>query len=111
MASPDWTIAEQDQLIADAIERYSPRPTADLRELYRRVVFSVLTANTDDHLRNHAFLRRGRGWALWKALVTFSGAQRGGDCGQAAPRRFGWRYSPRQVIGRVIADHARPIRH
>jgi serine/threonine-protein kinase HipA len=50
--------------IADAIERYSPRPTADLRELYRRVVFSVLTANTDDHLRNHAFLRRGRGWAL-----------------------------------------------
>jgi serine/threonine-protein kinase HipA len=50
--------------IADAIERHSPRPAADLRELYRRVVFSVLTANTDDHLRNHAFLRTGRGWAL-----------------------------------------------
>jgi serine/threonine-protein kinase HipA len=50
--------------IADTIERHSPRPTADLKELYRRILFSVLTANTDDHLRNHAFLRKGRGWAL-----------------------------------------------
>ena len=50
--------------IVDTIERHSPRPTADLQELYRRVLFSVLTSNTDDHLRNHAFLRTGRGWAL-----------------------------------------------
>ena len=50
--------------IADTIERHSPRPTADLQELYRRVLFSVLTSNTDDHLRNHAFLRTRRGWAL-----------------------------------------------
>ncbi|HJZ01060.1 MAG TPA: aminoglycoside phosphotransferase family protein [Streptosporangiaceae bacterium] len=54
---------------------------------------------------------RARGWALWKALVTLSGAKHGGDGGQAAARRFGWRYSPRQIIGRVIADHARPIGH
>ena len=53
---------------------------------------------------------RARGWALWKALVTLSGAKHGGDGGQAAARRFGWRYGPRQIIGRVIADHARPIR-
>jgi serine/threonine-protein kinase HipA len=50
--------------IAEVIERYSPTPTSDLRELYRRIIFSILTGNTDDHLRNHAFLRRGRGWAL-----------------------------------------------
>jgi serine/threonine-protein kinase HipA len=50
--------------IAEVIERYSPRATADLRELYRRIIFSVLTGNTDDHLRNHAFLRERRGWAL-----------------------------------------------
>jgi serine/threonine-protein kinase HipA len=50
--------------IADTVERHSPRPTADLQELYRRVLFSVLTSNTDDHLRNHAFLRTRRGWAL-----------------------------------------------
>jgi serine/threonine-protein kinase HipA len=50
--------------IAEAIERLSPRADADLRELYRRIVFSILTANTDDHLRNHAFLRVSGGWAL-----------------------------------------------
>jgi serine/threonine-protein kinase HipA len=50
--------------IAEVIERYSPVPTADLRELYRRIAFSLLTANTDDHLRNHAFLRERNGWAL-----------------------------------------------
>jgi serine/threonine-protein kinase HipA len=50
--------------IADLIERYSPRPEPDLRELYRRVLFSILTANTDDHLRNHAFLRSRDGWVL-----------------------------------------------
>jgi serine/threonine-protein kinase HipA len=50
--------------IGEVIERHSPTPTSDLRELYRRIIFSILTGNTDDHLRNHAFLRRGRGWAL-----------------------------------------------
>ncbi len=50
--------------IAEVIERYSPSPTSDLRELYRRIIFSILTGNTDDHLRNHAFLRHRRGWAL-----------------------------------------------
>jgi serine/threonine-protein kinase HipA len=45
-------------------ERHSPKAEADLRELYRRIIFSVLTANTDDHLRNHAFLRERDGWAL-----------------------------------------------
>lgn len=50
--------------IADLIERYSPQPELDLLELYRRVLFSILTANTDDHLRNHAFLRVRDGWVL-----------------------------------------------
>ena len=50
--------------IADVIERHSPAPTSDLRELYSRIIFSILTGNTDDHLRNHAFLRQGRGWTL-----------------------------------------------
>jgi len=50
--------------IAEVIERHSPRADADLRELYRRILFSILTSNTDDHLRNHAFLRERDGWAL-----------------------------------------------
>lgn len=36
----------------------------DLRQLWRRVAFSLAINNTDDHLRNHGFLRRGAGWRL-----------------------------------------------
>ena len=36
-----------------------------MRALWRRVVFSVLISNTDDHLRNHGFLYDGpEGWRL-----------------------------------------------
>jgi serine/threonine-protein kinase HipA len=40
----------------------------DLQQLYRRVVFNVLTANRDDHLRNHGFLRSTKGWRLAPAF-------------------------------------------
>jgi aminoglycoside phosphotransferase (APT) family kinase protein len=50
---------------------------------------------------------RGRGWALWKALVTIGEEKEGSGNAQAAARRFGWRHSPRHIIGLVIADHAR----
>jgi len=42
--------------IAEAIRSYSSAPTEDLHELWRRIVFSVLIGNLDDHLRNHGFL-------------------------------------------------------
>jgi serine/threonine-protein kinase HipA len=55
--------------IADAIRRYGSRPDGDLRELWRRIVFTVLISNTDDHLRNHGFLYEGaRGWRLSPAF-------------------------------------------
>ena len=51
--------------IAEAIRRYGAAPAADLRELWRRLVFTVLVSNHDDHLRNHGFLRLGDGgWRL-----------------------------------------------
>ena len=40
----------------------------DLAELFTRVVFNVLTANRDDHLRNHGFLRTTVGWRLAPAF-------------------------------------------
>lgn len=40
----------------------------DLQQLFRRVVFNVLTADRDDHLRNHGFLRTGGGWRLSPAF-------------------------------------------
>jgi serine/threonine-protein kinase HipA len=36
----------------------------DLVELWRRIAFSVIIHNTDDHLRNHGFLRGRAGWTL-----------------------------------------------
>jgi serine/threonine-protein kinase HipA len=45
--------------IADAIPRYGSQPHADLKELWQRIVFTVLISNTDDHLRNHGFLCDG----------------------------------------------------
>jgi serine/threonine-protein kinase HipA len=51
--------------IAQAIEEHSPRAAEDLRELWRRIVLTVLISNTDDHLRNHGFLRTSSaGWTL-----------------------------------------------
>ena len=55
--------------IADAIEKNSPEASADLRELWRRIAFSILISNTDDHLRNHGFLRTSTaGWSLSPAF-------------------------------------------
>jgi serine/threonine-protein kinase HipA len=55
--------------IADVIEQTSARATAELHQLWRRLVFAVLISNTDDHLRNHGFLhQRGDVWALAPAF-------------------------------------------
>lgn len=40
----------------------------DLQELFTRVVFNVATANRDDHLRNHGFIRSPSGWRLAPAF-------------------------------------------
>lgn len=55
--------------IADVIARHSPAAADDLSELWRRIAFSVLISNFDDHLRNHGFLRTSTaGWALSPAF-------------------------------------------
>lgn len=55
--------------IAEVIEERSPTATADLRQLWRRIAFSILISNTDDHLRNHGFLHeRGESWTLSPAF-------------------------------------------
>lgn len=42
--------------LADGIRRFGDDTASDLRELWRRLVFSMLASNYDDHLRNHGFL-------------------------------------------------------
>ncbi|WP_460831011.1 type II toxin-antitoxin system HipA family toxin [Nocardioides hungaricus] len=56
---------ERDYLdIVEAIPDHGARVKYDLEQLFRRVVFGVAVHNTDDHLRNHGFLRAPGGWIL-----------------------------------------------
>ncbi|MGW9631320.1 type II toxin-antitoxin system HipA family toxin [Agromyces sp. NPDC055520] len=54
--------------IADGLAEISARATDDAHELFRRVAVSVGLNNTDDHLRNHGFLRARGGWTLSPAF-------------------------------------------
>src|ERR1017187_3403458 len=52
-------------MLADAISQFGHDVAGDLRELWRRLLFSLLASNYDDHLRNHGFLMREAGrWSL-----------------------------------------------
>ena len=51
-------------LLADNLRRWSDKPKADCIELFRRMVFNAAVTNNDDHPRNHALLRREKGWRL-----------------------------------------------
>lgn len=51
--------------IAEKIESFSLSTEIELKQLWRRIIFNVLTSNTDDHLRNHGFLKtKGDSWSL-----------------------------------------------
>ena len=51
-------------MLADNLRRWSDKPEADCAELFRRMVFNAAVTNNDDHPRNHALLRRQKGWQL-----------------------------------------------
>lgn len=51
--------------LADGIRQFGHNVAGDLQELWRRLVFSLLASNYDDHLRNHGFLMHVAGrWSL-----------------------------------------------
>ena len=50
--------------LLDFLRRDGAAPARDAAELWRRMLFNVLISNTDDHLRNHGFLRTPAGWHL-----------------------------------------------
>lgn len=54
--------------IAETLPEFSSQTAADLRELWRRIAFSIAVHNTDDHLRNHGLLRDTAGWRLAPAF-------------------------------------------
>ncbi len=55
--------------IADVIRQISSKPAEDLHELWRRIVFTILVSNKDDHLKNHGFIYAGNDrWRLSPAF-------------------------------------------
>lgn len=51
--------------LVDALRQHGARPVEDIHQLWRRIVFTVLISNVDDHMRNHGFVYTGTGgWAL-----------------------------------------------
>jgi serine/threonine-protein kinase HipA len=54
--------------LVDLLQSQGAHAHSDCRELFRRVVFSILIHNTDDHLRNHGFLLNPKGISLSPAF-------------------------------------------
>ncbi len=54
--------------LADTVADLTADPKRELHDLFRRVAFTVLIGNADDHWRNHGFLHHKRGWALSPAF-------------------------------------------
>jgi serine/threonine-protein kinase HipA len=55
--------------IVDAIRVHGADAQADIEELWRRIAFSILITNIDDHLRNHGFLHVDR--EFWRLSPAF----------------------------------------
>lgn len=54
---------------ADELRKRGGAPNDDIEELWRRIVFTVLISNFDDHLHNHGFLHVQHGqWRLSPAF-------------------------------------------
>lgn len=46
------------------IENQGVNVAANLKQLWRRIIFNIAISNTDDHLRNHGFMLSEKGWIL-----------------------------------------------
>lgn len=55
--------------IADALRQHGVQAAADIEELWRRIAFSILITNVDDHLMNHGFLHVRYG--QWRLAPAF----------------------------------------
>lgn len=55
--------------LVDALRQYGSQPASDIEELWRRIAFSILITNVDDHLLNHGFLHVNRG--QWRLAPAF----------------------------------------
>jgi len=71
------------QDLAEIIRMRFTEPKETLRELYGRLVFNVLSGNTDDHARNHAAFWDGESLALTPAYDICPQLRTGREANQA----------------------------
>jgi serine/threonine-protein kinase HipA len=50
--------------LAEFIQNHGSNVESNLEQLWRRMVFNIAISNTDDHLRNHGFIIKNKGWEL-----------------------------------------------
>lgn len=60
----DFSTGASYLMLAEFLLSNGANVDADLRELWRRIVFNIAISNCDDHLRNHGFLLTSKGWVL-----------------------------------------------
>ena len=87
--------------VVDALTEHGDAVDADLVELWRRIAFSRLINNTDDHLRNHGFLRGRTGWALSPAFDINPNP----DTGVEHSTTIGWTSGTRSDGVAVLLQH------
>jgi len=68
-AEPDDSSDHSYTEIVDALRIHGADPKVDIEELWRRIAFSILITNVDDHLHNHGFLHVQRG--KWRLAPAF----------------------------------------
>ncbi len=71
------------ETLAEIIRHRFSKPKATLKELFTRLVFNVLSGNTDDHARNHAAFWNGYELALTPAYDICPQARTGNVASQA----------------------------
>ncbi len=69
--------------LADLMRKSFADPTAELHQLYARLVFNVLIGNTDDHARNHSAFWDGQHLSLTPAYDLCPQMRSGREAAQA----------------------------
>lgn len=69
--------------LAEIIRHRFTKPKQTLEELFGRIVFNILSGNTDDHARNHAAFWDGKALTLTPAYDICPQGRTGGEASQA----------------------------
>lgn len=100
--------------VAEALSAHGSNVKEDLAELWRRIAFSLIINNVDDHMRNHGFLREKSGWRLYPVFdinpnpdpaherVTSIGFEHGAEAGVKALMQYAADFAVDEAEARTV---------